>query len=299
MADPTDPVTVTRTRFDSAMTDNRVDGALRSGLTVQTFEYGTWNTATRTFTVLSGASRSTANCVHAKVLYGDQVGSRLNLSFASILGMNGMRVSAETYMQTQTAGSASVNALASSNVWFAGQPSTATAVYGGDITYASASGATQVVGGTFNVTPGTSISITSTGSLSNTPSTYGLTPDGDTGWTCNNWTNNTGGLSNCTAPINAALAVFISDSDPTLTAAPSDLDFTTATSRDYTSISPQLKQVFFIGDGYTSSGTQQTIVVPPGATRLYLGSLDPYGWWNNGGSITATVKGHSVARMVR
>ncbi len=24
-------------------------------------------------------------------------------------------------------------------------------------------------------------------------------------------------------------------------------------------------------------------IFPPGATRLYLGSMDPYGWWNNAG----------------
>ncbi|MEJ7677498.1 MAG: hypothetical protein WKG06_06425 [Segetibacter sp.] len=50
-----------------------------------------------------------------------------------------------------------------------------------------------------------------------------------------------------------------------------------------------MKQVFFIGDGQTSGGVQQRIVIPKGATRLFLGTLDGYGWYNNGGAFNLTV----------
>jgi hypothetical protein len=54
-------------------------------------------------------------------------------------------------------------------------------------------------------------------------------------------------------------------------------------------LAPQLRQIFFIGDGLTEtgSGNQQTFIVPPTATRLYLGIPDnPYK--DNSGSFTAT-----------
>ena len=56
-------------------------------------------------------------------------------------------------------------------------------------------------------------------------------------------------------------------------------------------LSPALKQVFFIGDGLTGTGTgtTQTFVVPAGATRLFLGVSDGVGWFNNSGAFNATV----------
>ena len=53
--------------------------------------------------------------------------------------------------------------------------------------------------------------------------------------------------------------------------------------------SPQLKQVFFIGDGKTSSGALRRYLVSVKATRLYLGVMDGYEWNNNSGSFTVTV----------
>ncbi len=60
---------------------------------------------------------------------------------------------------------------------------------------------------------------------------------------------------------------------------------------DYTSISPELKQVFFIGDGKRNDGTLQQIVVPAGATRFYLGMHDNINWANNSGYYFVTVNG--------
>jgi hypothetical protein len=52
-----------------------------------------------------------------------------------------------------------------------------------------------------------------------------------------------------------------------------------------------LQQLFFIGDGLTGtgSGSVQTFIVPSGATQLYLGTGDGYGWYNNSGSFSVTV----------
>ena len=49
------------------------------------------------------------------------------------------------------------------------------------------------------------------------------------------------------------------------------------------SLSPQLQQPFFIGDGRTTDGAPQEFVVPDGATRLFLGAMDDNRWDTNAG----------------
>ncbi len=64
-------------------------------------------------------------------------------------------------------------------------------------------------------------------------------------------------------------------------AAPAALDFTsTGLGTAFTSLSPQLDQVFFIGDGLTGNGTgtQQTFNIPTGAVQLWLGISDAGGY---------------------
>jgi hypothetical protein len=55
-----------------------------------------------------------------------------------------------------------------------------------------------------------------------------------------------------------------------------------------------LKQVFFIGNGLTSTNQVQQIIIPAGATRLFLGTADSGQWNNNIGSFTVTVTGVSA-----
>ncbi len=85
------------------------------------------------------------------------------------------------------------------------------------------------------------------------------------------------------------VGVFLDDTEPA-NPAPSSLDFSdTAIGHSFSSLAPQIRQVFFIGDGLTGigSGNQQIFIVPPTATRLYLGIPDnPYN--DNSGSFTAT-----------
>lgn len=99
------------------------------------------------------------------------------------------------------------------------------------------------------------------------------------------------GISALTAPINALLGVFLGPDQPDLTAAPAGLDFgpTPNLGTDFASLSPELKQVFFIGDGMTSTSLVQQFGIPTGATRLFLGTHDGFGWFNNNGAITVDV----------
>jgi hypothetical protein len=78
---------------------------------------------------------------------------------------------------------------------------------------------------------------------------------------------------------------------------PATLDFTG--NRDFASLSPELAQTFFIGDGRAVTGRPQWFYPPPGATRLYFGVGDawsfqgPPGFYaDNSGSFEVAVRFH-------
>lgn len=93
--------------------------------------------------------------------------------------------------------------------------------------------------------------------------------------------------------------VFLSSSYPS--SAPADLAFSNANgsngiSTSFTSLAPQIGQIFFIGDGLTGNGTgvTQKFEVPDSAVTLYLGFTDAAGYQgapgqfqDNFGSFTA------------
>lgn len=67
--------------------------------------------------------------------------------------------------------------------------------------------------------------------------------------------------------------------DPTGGTAPASLNFNPAggLGLNFTSLSPVIGQVFYIGDGVTGGGDFQTFIAPTGATRVYLGIPDGFG----------------------
>ena len=107
------------------------------------------------------------------------------------------------------------------------------------------------------------------------------------------------GMSNVRAPIGAVMAVFLSDTRPDASGAPVNLDFGTSAARDYSSISPQLKQVFYVGDGKRANGEIQTITVPPGATRVFLGMMDAWQWNDNTGNFTTKLYRAATIQLVK
>ncbi len=58
---------------------------------------------------------------------------------------------------------------------------------------------------------------------------------------------------------------------------PATLDFTEVADT-FDHLRPVLGQTFFIGDGFTGSGLAQRFFVPAGATHLYLGFADAFGF---------------------
>jgi RHS repeat-associated protein len=101
------------------------------------------------------------------------------------------------------------------------------------------------------------------------------------------------GISGLHAPFWSLVGVFLGPNAPDPSSAPAPLDFYDTTAvpggLDYQSVSPQLGQVFFIGDGRTSKGDVQQVVVPTGATRLFLATAGPTGWHANTGSFAVEV----------
>ncbi len=105
------------------------------------------------------------------------------------------------------------------------------------------------------------------------------------------WAGYTGGengISDVTAPLGSLIGVYMDNSQPDPGATPGAFDFR-VTGLDFSTLSPVLNQAFFIGDGLTPTGDVQRFIVPVGATRLYLGTMDGFGWTGNNGALGATV----------
>ena len=100
-------------------------------------------------------------------------------------------------------------------------------------------------------------------------------------------------LSGVTAPAGSLVGVFTGSLRPQGTPPP-PLNFRDARLRDSLSLRPKLNQVFYIGQGVTSKGARKQFLIPPGASRLFLGTLASIGS-NHGasGRIAAIVTGTS------
>jgi hypothetical protein len=173
------------------------------------------------------------------------------------------------------------------DIWLAGQPDGAMLSSGGpdgdvDTTPAESPVAIPVVAGstlTFSATGGTSY----TGGICT-----GSSPDG--GCTILLVSEGAGNaVSSLATPMNALLGVFLDASVPS---GPPPAPLDASGSNDFATLAPLLRQVFFIGDGLTGtgSGAVQRFTVPAGATRLALASSDEAGGnFNNSGQFNVTV----------
>lgn len=104
------------------------------------------------------------------------------------------------------------------------------------------------------------------------------------------------GISNVIAPLGTLMGVFLDDSRPDSSRAPGTLDFSGVGALDFTTLSPGLKQVFFIGDGL-GAGTLQHFYLPTGATRLFLGTMDGYEWNNNSGAFKLKINVNDLSEV--
>jgi len=177
-----------------------------------------------------------------------------------------------------------VDVAGTSCPWLAGMPATATACPGD-----SAPALSPVPVDGLGLVAGDTLRFTATGSVGNgPPPTVANDPDG--GFVlpivC---AINKNGMSNVFAPINSLIGVFLGPARPDLSPLPPELDFSDPASRDYVALHPELKQVFFIGKGFSNEGIPRGVLIPAGATRLFLGTMDGGEWSNNVGSFQVLV----------
>lgn len=187
------------------------------------------------------------------------------------------------------AASSNVTVPGIADIWLAGQPN-GTVLNGGfpgsDV---APTNSPVLASSGLSLAPGSALTVVATG-FTDYNGCASLTPDG--GGACGGGSFPAAlGVSGYNGPINALVGVFLDASVPAGVAPPA-LDFSTPASLAQTTVSPQLRQVFFIGDGRTGtgSGTAQQFVVPAGATRLFLASSDGIGAnYNNFGSFAVVV----------
>lgn len=181
-----------------------------------------------------------------------------------------------------------VRVRGTSNPWLAGMASGTIAspgnVEGPDV----ATNQSPVLIRGYPVVPGASLSFRVDGGVAHDPVIPTDPPDGGAEVT-SHVAGAEHGKSDISAPFNALLGVFLDDLEPGASSVPTSLDFSSNESRNFTNLAPVLRQMFFIGDGKTSEGISQQFVVPAGATRLFLGTMDSYGWANNGGELNVAI----------
>jgi hypothetical protein len=93
-----------------------------------------------------------------------------------------------------------------------------------------------------------------------------------------------GGISGYIGPQGPLTGVFLDNNVPNVGPAPATLDFSPAgLGIDFPTLSPALGQIFYIGDG-VSGAVFQEFTAPVGATRLFLGIPDGFGFVNGPGA---------------
>jgi hypothetical protein len=167
------------------------------------------------------------------------------------------------------------------NVYLAGQPD------GSKCCSGDSAPAQSPVKAKVALAAGKTLTFSVTGGVLHMPGKPDATPDGSEVAS----SPATNGISAATLPFNALVGVFTGATAQATP--PANIDFTKPDpGTSFTKLSPQLGQVFFIGDGLTGKGTGQAqeFVVPEGATALYLGASDSYGWANNVGELSVTIQ---------
>lgn len=120
----------------------------------------------------------------------------------------------------------------------------------------------------------------------------GNNPDGEGAFSLLNY--NDGIAPALNVRVDALVGVFLGPDSPTGSPTPTPISFQSGLG--FAWLAPGIGQMFFVGDGLTSdsnaglfNGEQQSFIVPAGATRLFLGTVDGEGWYNNSGSFSVDV----------
>jgi len=285
---------------------NPVDSLSGISPTVQV-TWGFWTSSSGTFSTSSSsgavpavkvtATRTAANNNAVPLFWGGAIG------FLSC-DVHASAIAAEGGGQTTP-----VTIPSTASLYLAGMPAGSSASGGDNTTNAAAY---QVP--TITVTPGTWITFTSlSGSTCVSPGgTPSSGPAGLSSYPCycgQSWDNDPdsptteNGIADALIDDGATTGLFLGSTAPNGTSAPTSVVNWTQSSQNnlssYTNLTT--KQPFLIGTGSTtgSSPTVKQFLVPPGATRLFLGIWDGYEYNNNTGSLTGTVTVQHYVQMVQ
>lgn len=187
------------------------------------------------------------------------------------------------------ASSTLVSVPGTSNPWLAGMPAGSTASSGDKAGVGSVFQSPVLVSG-LSLHQGGWLRFSGVqGGVDNDPGCVATCDEADGGGFISHLVGAENGMAGLKAPINALVGVFLGNDQPDFSTAPAALDFSTV-GLSFQSLSPELKQVFFIGDGLGTANQLQQFNIPVGASRLFLGTMDGYGWYNNSGSFSVSVE---------
>lgn len=244
----------------------------------------------------------TPNAVTVTVELSESKGTGIPLLFGALIGRNYQSIHATATAAYITPIDVTGDISSAANPWLAGMPAGTISNPNNPHHNPDIAGKSNPNKGYLDPTPtlitdlplqaGTAITFGSVSGFSNNDNNWDpiYDPDGNKSWVVHNRYSSNGGpehgLSDMYAPINAVVGVFLDDNRPDMSSPPPALDFSTEAGRNFTKLSPELKQVFFIGDGLTSNEDVQQFIIPQGATRLFIGQMDEYEWNNNTGQRT-------------
>ena len=274
---------------------NKADGAsvdLDANLDV---ELGLWNATTRKFTKLTGAAQAGANAIHVIARRTEERGNAVRMTFAHFVGHASHNVQADAIAAYVPGLNVHQTIAGTANPFLSGMPAGTVASLNNphnnpDYAGTAANPRQSPFATPMAIAEGQVLNFDSiNGTVRHDPNLAYFSPDGQLNDVGHNTAGAEHGISDMNCPINALVGVFLSDEQPDRTLTPQKLDFSTGASRDFSELHPQLKQMFFIGDGINSSNQRQNFVAPKGATRLFLATWDFYEWNNNAGTRDVTI----------
>jgi hypothetical protein len=268
-----------------------------------TYEYGTWNSATRVFTPGYGAGTPAGRITVSRTASNNNA---VPLFWGAMIGMPRVDVRAVAVATLVGGQSVNVTVSATANPYLAGMPGGSSSPWGDTTTNAAAHQLTGIP-----VTPGTWISVSNaSGTTSILPGTVPYSgPEGEATRALHHGQNQNGadygigpehGIADAVMPASAFMGVFLTDAAPSDSTPPATIDWTqpgVADQPQYDAIA--LQQPFLIGDGRTTGNVVQRFQVPQGATRLFLGVWDGVTQSNNAGSLSATFSVRQSVRLVK
>lgn len=259
-------------------------------------EFGKWDPKKAKFTKLKGNGVQNANCVHVMLRRTAARGTAVPLLFGKAIGRGACDVNVESYAMLIPSINVDQNVPGTSNPFLSGMPKGSSASLNNphnspDYAGTKADPKQSPIAVDMPFVEGDSLTFDSIdGVVRHDPNLADFSPDGQLSDIGHNTNGSENGIADVNAPINALVGLFLDDSQPNSSGAPKKLDFSTSDSREFTTLKPELKQIFFIGDGKNKDGVRQEFVVPEGATRLYLATWDFYEWNNNSGQRNIQVK---------